>query len=133
MPRRVLDTNVLINHWGDSLGGRHISEQSDRAVKGWARRLIKLCGTDAILARVYIEFVAGQASERQVALARAYLAEFTIVDQGMIRERDWVDALRIAERVPRDGLRRQLGDCLIRAICNRLGYEVLTYEKRFPY
>lgn len=37
-------------------------------------------------------------------------------------QEDWKKARQIAERVPRNGKPRQLGDCLIRAIAARLKY-----------
>ena len=42
-----------------------------------------------------------------------------------------VKAKRLAERVPRDGRRRQLGDCLVQAIANRLRYEVFAIDTFF--
>jgi predicted nucleic acid-binding protein len=132
MARRVLDTNYLISHWGNCLRGNRIAEQNPQSVKRWARQLIKNCGTDAILTPVYIEFIVGLRSEYEVRLAQAYLGEFVVADSGKITDDDWAEARRIAARVPRDGRRRQLGDCLIRAICNRLRYEILTADTGFP-
>lgn len=130
MPRRVLDTNVLIGHWALFLQSEQHRQTAD-AVRRWAKRLIDLHGSDAILSPIYIEFVAGMRNEREARLARAYLGEFDVVDEGRILPRDWEKARELAERVPRDGLRRQLGDCLIRAICLRLKYDVFTHERRF--
>jgi predicted nucleic acid-binding protein len=65
-------------------------------------------------------------------LARAYLGEFEIVDAGRILPADWKVAKQIAHRILRDRSPRQLGDCIIRAICNRLHLEVLTADRRFP-
>jgi predicted nucleic acid-binding protein len=38
----------------------------------------------------------------------------------------------LVRRVPPDGSRRQMGDCLIRAIADRLNAEVLTRDAGFP-
>ena len=133
MPRRVLDTNILINFWGDKRRaaprGRAVTVEDARQ---WAKELIKLYGTNAILTPIYIEYVSGKGSAREVSLARAYLEEFETLDADRIPPADWREARRIALRVRRDAGRRQLGDCIIRAICNRLNLDVLTADKRFP-
>jgi predicted nucleic acid-binding protein len=67
-----------------------------------------------------------------VSLARAYLEAFELLDEDRIPPDDWRDARRISLRVSRDGRKRQVGDCIIRAICNRLNLDVLTADKRFP-
>jgi hypothetical protein len=95
--------------------------------------LIAIHATNSLLTPIYIEYVCGQGSAHEVELARAFLSGFKIADKGQILKADWEHARRIAERVPRDGLRRQLVDCLIRALCNRLNLECFTFEKRFPY
>jgi predicted nucleic acid-binding protein len=132
MPRRVLDTNILIGYWAKALGGKRAAEFAPAQAARWGRQLADSTGGTDILTPIYIEFVCGQRTSHEMRLARAYLAIFQVADEGQILGRDWQEAKRIAERVPRDGLRRQLGDCLIRAICNRLNLEVLTGEKRFP-
>jgi predicted nucleic acid-binding protein len=76
-------------------------------------------------------FIAGIQSSSEMELARSYLAEFEIVDEGRILEEDWEHAKRLAARVPRDGKPRQLGDCLIRAIAIRLKCEVRSLDTRF--
>ena len=82
---------------------------------------------------VYIEFVAGARTAVELELSRAYLAGLEIVDAGRILKEDWEKARQLAERVPRDGKPRQLGDCLIRAIALRLKYyDVLTADDSFP-
>ncbi len=130
---RVLDTNRLINHWYESLGDRHWSQISKTDVVNWARNLIRLSGTDRILTPVQIEFLCGVHSQRQYELSSAFLSEFTISDEGRISKADWDAASRYASRVPRDGSRRQLADCLIRAIADRLDCDVLTSDRRFPH
>ena len=51
---------------------------------------------------------------------------------GNVTTADWQEAIRIARRVPRNRKPRQLGDCLIRAIANRLRYKVETLDADFP-
>jgi len=65
-------------------------------------------------------------------LARTFLGEFDIVDEGRILPDDWEVAKQIAQRVLRDRSPRQLGDCIIRAICKRLHLDVFTADRRFP-
>jgi len=130
--RRILDTNILINHWGERSRERRVNDTTIKHATNWARELISLQRTNTILTPVYIEYVCGKGTEYEVKLARAYLSSFTIADGGRILPQDWEQAKLIAARVNRDGSRRQMGDCLIRAICNRLHYEVFTADKRFP-
>jgi len=132
MPRRILDTNILINFWGDQTKGRKSKDIAPRDARKWAKQLVKLQATNGVLTPIYIEYICGQSTAHETKLAREFLDEFEIVDEGKILDQDWEDAKRIAQRIFRDGKRRQLGDCLIRAICNRLRLDVLTVDRRFP-
>jgi predicted nucleic acid-binding protein len=131
--RKILDTNVLINFWHEKARNKPPAAISKKRAAEWGRQLMHLRETNALLTPIYIEFVCGKGSAHEVELARAFLSGFEVVDGGQILKEDWENARRIAERVPRDGLRRQLVDCLIRAICNRLHLEFFTFEKRFPH
>ncbi|MDB5330059.1 MAG: hypothetical protein JWP03_1210 [Phycisphaerales bacterium] len=133
MAKRALDTNILINHWLRVSKGCRPREIDARQAGRWGRELMELQRAGAILTPIYIEYVCGQGSAHEVNLARTYLKPFEIADEGHILPKDWENARKIAERVPRDGLRRQLGDCLIRAICVRLNLEFITAERRFPH
>lgn len=93
---------------------------------------MRLYDTDAIVTPIRIEFVAGTRTAHELRLARAYLANFRAIDGGRILAEDWIEAHRIAERVPRDGKPRQLGDCLIAAIAKRLRYDVEAKDRAFP-
>jgi predicted nucleic acid-binding protein len=95
----------------------------------WAANLIETYSTNVIVTPVYVEFVAGTRSAAELVIARAYLAELRVLDKGSILERE---ARRLAERVPRDGKPRQMGDCLIKAIANRFRYEVFSNDQGFP-
>ena len=128
MSRRILDSSQLISHWRHCRGG-FSGSSTPNIVKNWARELIELHDSSAIVTPVYIEFIAGVQSHSELALARAYLSEFNILDEGRILVQDWEEAKRLAARVPPDRKRRQLGDCLILAIAIRLKYEVRTLDK----
>lgn len=128
--RRILDTQFLIAHW---LGCRRQTEDASVEVaERWAADLVATYSTDAIVTPVCIEFVAGAQNREELDLKRAYLARLRVVDKGTILDRDWVEGRRLAERVPVDGKPRQLGDGLIKAIANRLAYEVFSHDQRFP-
>ena len=131
MLKRILDTSVLVKHWrlrrGEASG-----TVTPADVGTWARELISAWGTDAIVTPVQVEFVAGTTSARELQLARAFIEEFQVVDGGKVLNIDWQETLRIASRVPRDGRRRQLGDCLIRAIAKRLNHDVRSHDQGFP-
>ena len=62
------------------------------------------------------------------ALATRYLDGFDLLDGGEVRPQDWQVAERFARRVPPDGRRRQLGDCLILAVCERLRLRLRTSD-----
>lgn len=131
MRRRILDTQILIRHWLDRLA-KTVGEADEQDAASWAAGLVETYSTNTIVTPVYIEFVAGTRGAAELRLARAYLAEMRVLDGGKILARDWVEARRLAERVPRDGRRRQLGDCLIKAIANRFRYEVISGDQSFP-
>jgi predicted nucleic acid-binding protein len=88
--------------------------------------------TNAILTPIYGEFMAGVTNREQLQLSRWYLAQFEVLDRGRILSEDWRAAIRMAERIPRNGKPRQLTDCLIRAIANRLRRRVVTRDVDFP-
>lgn len=130
MARRALDTNVLISFWWTRANahGRGITVSIARR---WVEQLRELHGNARIVTPVAIEFLCGTKNGNELRLWRAFVDAFDLADQGNVTKADWALARRLAERVPRDGLRRQMGDCLIRAICDRLHLEVVTGEKRF--
>jgi predicted nucleic acid-binding protein len=130
MQKRLLDTSVLIREWRRQ-SARLRGPLSSEAVIGWARQLIRIHQTRAIASPVLIEFLAGTQNTTDLRLAKAFLDEFEVVDQKLIPPRDWDEAQRLAQRVPKDGSPRQLGDCLIRAVANRLHYDVMTHDDDF--
>jgi predicted nucleic acid-binding protein len=130
MERRVLDTSILIRHWRTCrIKGR--GEITTAIVRIWARKLIALYDSNAIVTPVYIEMIAGVTSRKELRLTLAFLEQFRCIDERRIPEHDWNEAIRLAQRVPRPANPRQLGDCLIHAICKRLRYQVATHDTRF--
>jgi predicted nucleic acid-binding protein len=109
-----------------------LDDITEKMVAEWAKRLIDIHETDAIVTPAALELLCGAMSKHELDLTRRYLSEFDCVDQADIRSDDWVEARRLASRVPRTPEPRDLGDCLIRAIANRLGYDVFTTNSNFP-
>jgi predicted nucleic acid-binding protein len=129
MAKRVLDTNKLIRHW------KRFKPSGDRTpsgAKAWAETLIELEQTNAIVTPVELEMLGGDVSDRDRELTRAYLKPFQVIDNGRIIAEDWEEARHLIERIPRDPRPRGLTDCLIRAIADRLNYEVLSDDKGMP-
>jgi predicted nucleic acid-binding protein len=131
MERRILDTSILIAYWRQRRSGSR-REITPRDVARWAKDLIDLYRTDAIVTPVYVELLAGITDRYELRLTQTFLASFRCVDGGNITPADWQDAIRLAQRVPRNRKPRQLGDCLIRAVANRLRYGVETLDQDFP-
>jgi predicted nucleic acid-binding protein len=131
MEKEVLDTSVLIRHWRRCRAAMR-GPVTPAVVRGWAESLIRQRKTDAIVTPVYVEMLAGATSAEELRLTRAFLEKFRRIDGGRIPEGDWAEAIRLAQRVPRDAKPRQLGDCLIRAIAKRLRYTVFTHDAGFP-
>ena len=129
MAKRIFDTSYLIRHW------KTFPDPTKRTVenmRSWAEKFVALYGSRRIVTPVFIEMVAGANSSDELKLTYAYLDPFEIVDEGKIPKEDWDEAKRIAQRVPPNGRNRHLGDCLIRAIANRLKCDVLTLDGTFP-
>jgi predicted nucleic acid-binding protein len=130
MARRILDTSVILRHWLEC--GGYSGQTKKDEVREWAKKLIEIRGTNLIVTPVLIEMLAGANTAAELDLLRAYLEQFRVIDERKIPAQDWSKAQDYAQRVPRRGNRRQLGDCLIRAIADRLHYDVDTLDKRFP-
>ena len=131
MPKRVLDTNVLIGHWLD-FPGQGLAGRTGAGMQKWAKHLIELQDSNLIVTPVWIEVVAGVTNKEELKLTLAYLKPFKIIDDGRILPIDWAAARQKAQRIPPNGRRRQLGDCLIKAIADRLHCDVVTWERHFP-
>jgi predicted nucleic acid-binding protein len=131
MKRQILDTSVLIHHWRRRRAAS-IGLSSVRDARRWARELIQIEETDAIVSPVAIEVLCGVRDARELRLALAFLDGFRLADGGKVIPEDWDEARRLAVRVPSDGRPRQLGDCLIRAIANRLRLRVRSFDAGMP-
>jgi len=105
---------------------------TERKVRNWAQQVIDLYRSNAIVTPVAIEFLAGFGNAAELRHGELFQAAFDCLDQRDIRTEDWDESYRLARRVPRDGKPRQLGDCLIRAIANRLKREIQTRDTGFP-
>jgi predicted nucleic acid-binding protein len=132
MPTRVLDTNELIDFFWKSKGeGHRLDEYDESDIMGWARNSIDFRKTDAIVTPVSVELLAGARNSHELRMFRAYLSRFHVVDDGRVLAGDWEEAARLAAWIPHDGKRRQLVDCLIRALAKRLNFAIITRDKRF--
>lgn len=129
--RLIFDTSALIAHWHRCSGGKLTARTRQDAVE-WGERLAEFHQTRRIVTPVAVEFLAGTRSGHELDLARAYLSVFEVADGGQVTADDWLCARRIAERVPRDGKPRQMGDCLVRAVAQRLTCDVISSDERFP-
>jgi predicted nucleic acid-binding protein len=127
----ILDTSVLISYWHKRRSAKQ-AEPTPDDVRRWGRELIRLRRTDAIVTPVRLEFFAGAHSRDELDLFKAFLEPFQVVDDGQVTPEDWDRAFKYAERVPKDGKPRQLGDCLIRALAERLRRTVISLDQSFP-
>lgn len=131
MSQRVLDANRLIAHWRQCMASARSPHTADRA-RTWARELIALRGSKAIVTPVQVEFLGGTRNAGELARMRAFLAEFAIIDKRRILPQDWRLALDLAARIPSNGRPRGALDCLIRAIAERLHHDVDTADSGMP-
>jgi predicted nucleic acid-binding protein len=124
---RILDTNVLINHF------RRLDKKQRTApnLKAHAQTLIEFWGTNFIVSPVLIEFLAGARTSEELKLFKAYLEPFDVLDKGDIPRQDWDEAKRLAQWIRKTDRRRKLGDCLIIAITKRLGVDPITSDPDF--
>ena len=130
MARSVLDTSYLIQWWRKKNSATR--KVTERMIVKWANELQAMHETNAIVTPVVIEFIAGAQSRQESQHFEIYLDQFDIVDRGQITADDWKKARQFAKRIPRNGKPRQLGDCLISAIAQRLHHDVLTLDTDFP-
>jgi predicted nucleic acid-binding protein len=131
MKRQILDTSVLIYHWRRMSAGS-LKVSTAQHARRWARNLIRIEETDAIVSPVALELTCGARDAHELRLTLAFLKEFRVADGGKVVPEDWEEARGLALRIPRDGRPRQLGDCLIRAIANRLRLRVKTFDTGMP-
>ena len=132
MRHNALDTTILIAHWRRRRLARPLTELDEAEVERWARQLIEIEQSDATVTPVLLEFLCGVGNKREMILARAFLKPFKAVDNRRTLRGDWQEAQRLAERVPANRRPRDLGDCLIRAIAQRLNHDVRTFDTGMP-
>ena len=126
MPKRILDTNRLINQF--RLLQPYSSRKAADAIR-CAKELIELFGTNAIVSPIEIEVLAGVNNAQEMELTLVFLEQFQIVDDRRILPEDWMEARRIAKHIGPASKPRDLGDCLIDAIARRLKYDFSTTDR----
>lgn len=131
MAKAVLDTSVLISGWRIHRSKTN-AQLSANLVSAWADEVVRLYGSDAIVSVTWLEMIGGVTTRQHLPLTEAYLSRFQTIDDGGTSKGDWQEALRLARRIPRGAEPRDLGDCLIRVIATRHGYEVITLDQAFP-
>ncbi|MFO0964694.1 MAG: hypothetical protein U0793_03780 [Gemmataceae bacterium] len=129
MSRRVLDTGAHF-FWARYTGKDALSLLGRRVE--WAKELIDLRNSNTIVTPVLVEFLCGARTNTERELFRAFLAPFQILDNREVAPDDWDCTQKYAERIPRDGKPRELGDCLIKALAEKYRRSVDSLETRFP-
>lgn len=127
MAKRLLDSNKLYPFFRKKRRGSSSPSRDDAAV--WARELSALHGTGVIATPVYVEFLCGVTDRNEMDLAVAFLDAFENIDGGRILPEDWQAASDRARRVPASRKPRQVVDCLLFAITQRLNCGLLTDDK----
>ena len=126
MPKRVFDANILISHFQQL---RPLDGKGERDAEDWARTLITSRNGDAILSPVEVEFLCGVVNQHEMRLREAYLRAFKVVDDHKTLAHDWDEARRLAKHAGFQAEPRELGDCLISAISDRLNLELVTEDR----
>jgi predicted nucleic acid-binding protein len=126
MPKRVFDTNILISHFHQL---RPLEGKGEREAEEWARSLISSRNGNAIVSPVEVEFLCGVVNQHEIRLREAYLRTFKVVDDHKTIPQDWDEARRLAKHAGFHAEPRDLGDCLISAISDRLNLELVTGDK----
>lgn len=126
---RILDTNVLINHWR-RLDKKPQTAPTASEMRLHAEELIEFEGTNLIVSPVLIEFLVGARTSGELDLYKAYLEPFRVLDKGEIPRQDWDEAKRLAQWI-RTGRERRLGDCLIAAIAKRFNGDIVSADPDF--
>jgi hypothetical protein len=97
MRKRVLDTSILSRHW-HKCRAPQLATNTAQEARGWAKRLVALYDTEAIVTPIYLEMVAGVCSRHELQLTRADLGVFRCIDERRIGPSDWDAAIQWAER-----------------------------------
>jgi predicted nucleic acid-binding protein len=139
--RIVLDSSYLFRIWRGEypVPGGHGRVTSVHTAIEAAQRWLKQAPSDCIILPVRLEFLCGIRQADELSWAEAFLNSFFLLDDGKVLQEDWDFAERLAKRIstrgrnPREDVSaRQLGDCLIRAICKRKHADIKTVDEEFP-
>lgn len=131
MTRRVIDTNKLIQLWR----GRPPAPapvRSEVTARAAAEAWLRAAPLDGVVTPVRLELLGGARDKDEVKLTEYFLGQFPLFDGGVVLPEDWTQAERLAKRVRVGGRSRGAMDCLIRAICNRLGLQLRTDDTGIP-
>ena len=131
MALRILDTNVLIDLWKGRIPEFKRVTDGKSAMSA-AQEWMNPNPNDAIVTPVKLEFLGGALSKDEMKITDLFLGQFDIVDEGKILDEDWIEAERLARRIPFEPSPRGMVDCLIRAIANRFNCAVKTSDLTMP-
>ena len=126
MPKPVLDTNILIAHFQKF---RPFDGKSPLDAEEWAKVLIADKETNAIVSPVEVEFLCGVLNQTETVLREGYLRAFRLIDDRKTLPADWEEARRVAKHPGFHAGPRDLGDCVIAAISERLHCAVISDDK----
>jgi predicted nucleic acid-binding protein len=127
MPKRLLDSNVLYPYYRTQR--RSTLQPSLAIARQWAQEYAATIGYGVIATPIYLEFLCGVTDREEMKLAIAFLDGFENIDGGRVSEQDWHRAQNYAKRIRENRKTRQVTDCLIRAIADRLNCELLTNDR----
>ena len=133
MRPRVIDSNILLALWhGHYPSPTKVKVRTKSTAKLVVKAWLAINPTDGVLTPIRLELVGGGLHRDQVKLTDYFLDLFPLFDDGDVRREDWDAALRLARRVPFEPRPRGAVDCLIRAICQRLGLQLKTLDTGVP-
>lgn len=124
---RVIDHNVVLAIWhGRVPDGRKVrTEETARlAADEW---LHKHPG-DGLVTPVRLEFLGGTDDREEQRLGDLFLDRFPLYDGGRVLPEDWAVAERYARRIRGTGTKRDVIDCLVLALCDRLNADIYTLD-----
>jgi predicted nucleic acid-binding protein len=129
----VIDSNILLALWhGRFPSPTKVKVRTKRTAKLVVLAWLKINPGDGVLTPIRLELVGGGLDRDAVRLTDYFLDLFPLLDGGDVRREDWDAASRLARRVPFAPRPRGAVDCLIRAICQRLGLQLETLDTGLP-
>jgi predicted nucleic acid-binding protein len=126
MSKQTFDTNILINHFNRH---RPLDGKSEKDAESWVQILTQDHDTKLILSPVEVEFLCGVVDEHEMRLREAFLRRFEVADDHRTLPEDWKEARRFAKHPGYQPRSRDLGDCLLLAIADRLNLRIITDDK----